>query len=208
MLSSTNKAVKIGIGVFATVLLVLLYVVRLAEINDGFKGYPKEVFDRAEAASYDDMEHGSEMVAGDIEVRVTSFDSIMPDEIEEEYNYVDPISTNDDVRDMRFLIVGLTIRNCSTEEKEVFAGKYELESGAWINGLNLPLYLIMNENDSVQGSIAPDEEMRVYLPYSAYDQQFGDSWSGFDDRSFELVLAVQPKIYLIDLGRFDGTKTL
>lgn len=208
MISSRNKAVRLGVGVLVAVLLALFYVVRLAEVNDGFKGYPKEVFDRADAASYDDIEHGSEMAAGDIEVRVTSFDSVTSEEIERAYDFVDPVSTNDDVHDMRFLVVGLTVRNCSTGEKEVFAGKYELESGAWINGLNLPLYLIMNENNPVQGSISPGEEMSVYLPYSAYDQQFGDSWRGFDDRSFELILTAQPKICLIDLGRFDSSKTL
>ncbi len=205
---SANNVAWVSARVVVAVLFILLYVIRLSVVNDGFKGFPKEIFDRADVVSYEDGERGYEMSEGDIEVRVISFDSVTPEEIERKYDYVDPIASNGDVQDMRFLIVGLAVRNTSSVEKNVFVGKYELESGAWINGLNFPLFLLMNENESAQSVIASGEEERIYLPYSAYDQQFGDNWSGFDKRSFEIILAVQPKISLIDLGRFDDLRTL
>lgn len=103
--------------VVVAVLFILLYVIRLSVVNDGFKGFPKEIFDRADVVSYEDGERGYEMSEGDIEVRVISFNSVTPEEIERKYDYVDPIASNGDVQDMRFLIVGLAVRNTSSVER-------------------------------------------------------------------------------------------
>lgn len=193
--------------VVAAGILLGAYGVRLYIVNDGFKGFPKMVYDRDDAAAY--ATTGKNPIAeGDVEVRVTSFAGLSADQVAQKYTDDDPAAFVEAANggDFELLTVGVAVKNASEAEQHVFTGSYNLSSGGWENGVIPTLVPALNAKGATMNlDLAPGQEQQVVLPFYAYESQFGDAWSRLSQRDFNLVLSVQPKLYSIQLGHFDAS---
>ena len=115
--------------------------------------------------------------------------------------YVDPSIEDGTSDDMKALLVGVEITNISSEIQRVHARDFTAQSGAWANGLYAPLYMALNDDASTIIALEPGEEIRRTFVYLMYDMQFcSNDWKRVGEREFDLVLALYPDKYLVNLG--------
>ena len=91
------------------------------------------------------------------------------------------------------IVLDFSVTNISDSPQNIEVGAFQLQSGAWHNGVSFIAYRDMN-SDVNEGSlnlqIEPGETCQVKLPFSMIDFHFfPDDWDYVEDRQYELVLS-------------------
>ncbi|MCL2826165.1 MAG: hypothetical protein FWD72_02035 [Eggerthellaceae bacterium] len=191
----------------AAVLVVALFLLcsaRIADVNAGYPPHGKVVYSKGEDVPFPAPagNGGTEAVDG-AAIRVTEEDIFSLDNVLVAYpDYSSPVLQSGQAHDMRLVVVSTTVRNDSENDEQLFFGQAVLQSGAWFNGIDQPLFSLLNGGAGVSQTLKPHEEESVLLPFCMYDVQFGfhDTWASIDHQSFELVLATYPDKVSIELG--------
>lgn len=202
----SHKVKIVVICIIAAIILLIAYVIRLFIVNEGFRGLPKVEFNSGQTATYASTNGGLPIAEGDVEVKVNSFKGFSAEEAENLYGDDDPdeAARLENGGNGELLAVSVSVRNTSTTDKRVLVGSYMLTSGAWENGIDIDFSPALNAGSAKTNlALAPGQEQQVVLPYYAFDYQFSSAFNMLDQRDFNLVLSVQPKLYSIQLGHFD-----
>ncbi|WP_080801321.1 hypothetical protein [Arabiibacter massiliensis] len=187
----------------ACIALAVLCGFRIAQVNAAYPEQHSRAFSIGEEATYagqdssgGQVEYGSILVRaeGSSLVDYEGLKALVPD-------HIDSFIEDGTFRDMRALFVEIEMRNASSEVKKVYVRDFSPQSGAWTNGLYAPLYMTLNDDPSTIIELEPGEKASRTLVYLMYDGQFsGGGWERVSEREFELVLALYPDKYLIELG--------
>ena len=197
-----KRPAAIAIAV-ACVAAVVLCGVRVAHVNSAYPEQNAYAYSLGEEATYSGQDSSGGVVErGSVTVRAENTElldyeglkSLVP-------GYADSLVDDGTSQDMRAFLVEVEISNDSSEAKKVHVRDFKAQSGAWANGLYAPVYMTLNDDPSTIINMEPGEKARRTLVYLMYDMQFdGDRWKDVGDRRFELVLALYPDKYFVDLG--------
>lgn len=169
-----------GVLVFAVVL-----VVRFVQVNIR---YP--------APSYRSVEPGEvEIPKSGLEYSISDAYFLPPEEITALYDAIDPNQATYTRyipgEQEELLMIEMTIHNPTDEEKE-FGVPTNLESKAWCNGLDVPMYVYLNPETNE--SLASGESITVKMPFTMLYLQFKPSqWESVRDREYQLLLSLYPE---------------
>lgn len=180
-----NRAKTLTIAVICLVFVVMigvLYFLQYEKINTMFPS-PKTV-----TANFN-----SDVIIEDFNVSVSSFDIYDIEELKTKFS-IDPRNVQSSGTDDKVALVGVKLKNCGDQEETINAGEFVLESVTWANGSDSDMFLYVNDKDAKQNpTLAPNEEVTIFLPYSISDVQFNKAdWNKIKERSFKLVLSMYP----------------
>lgn len=98
--------------------------------------------------------------------------------------------------------VTVTVSNTGTEEKKLSLGNFELVSDAWINGVDMEKFLMLNSEDVKQKFLLkPGDTITCTLPFLIVKENFTNrQWEQIEQRKFELVLSLYPFKRVIELS--------
>ena len=175
-----------GVLVFA-----IVFVVRFVQVNTK---YP--------APSYRFVQPGEvETPKSGLEYSVSGAYFASPEEITALYDAIDP----DQAIYTRYipgeqeelLMVELTIHN-PTEEEQYFGVPNNLESGAWKNGVDVPMYNYLNPE--AFEPLESGESITVKMPFTmSYVQFIPSRWKTVRDRQYNLLLSLYPEKVVMEL---------
>lgn len=171
-------------------IFAIVFVVRFVQVNTK---YP--------APSYRFIEPGEvETSKSGLEYSISGTYFASPEEITALYDAVDPDQTMRRFvpgEEEELLMVELTIHN-PTEEEQYFGVPNSLESGAWSNGISVPMYDYLNpETDEPLDS---GETITVKMPFRLSYIQFTPSrWKTVRDRQYDLLLSLYPEKVVMEL---------
>lgn len=195
-----KKAPLIVVVCFVTVALCGF---RIGHVNNAYPEQHTFKYTTGEQAIYGGQNSSGEDVApGSVSVEALSSQLINYQEIKEIVpSYIDSMIDDGTSSDMRALIVDIEIINTSSSTKTAHIRDYKAQSGAWANGLYAPLYMALNDDPSTMIKLEPGQKVSRSLVYLMYDVNFHNrnTWEGIDRRGFQLILALYPDKYLIDL---------
>jgi hypothetical protein len=108
--------------------------------------------------------------------------------------------------DERVCLVTLVVTNNGEKAQVVPLQNFRAQSLYWQNGINMPLYGLLNESPGLRLSLEAGQSVTVRLPFSAYSVSFmtDSEWASFAQRPFDLVLSIYPArhvVHLLDGGR-------
>jgi len=99
-------------------------------------------------------------------------------------------------RDVKCLVVDITIKNISDQAGQIEVNSFILETGAWGNAINLTAFLQLNEdNDNVTlvPTLKAGEEISMKLPFSMISQHFKENqWGHVESREYFLTVNLYP----------------
>ncbi len=116
--------------------------------------------------------------------------------------YEDPVITNKGASKAKILIVKILLQNDADHEEPIPLAILKAREYAWANGCDFRLFKMLNPN-LTSLKLKPNESSEVFMPFSAYDTQFGfnaASWNEFGSRNIRLELTAYPNETSIDLG--------
>lgn len=196
----------------AVIVCSVLYTVRVEQVNAAYPEQHAITYALDEPATFagenssgGKVAHGDFLVAAK-EVHLVDYDglkALVPD-------YSDFLFESHSASDLRALLVNMTAKNATGQNRQLHLRDFKAQSGAWSNGLFADLYLELNGGMPTIVDMEPGQELRVTLAFLMYDTQFNDAsaWAKVDGRPFSLVLASYPDKYVIDLGVPGGQRQL
>lgn len=102
------------------------------------------------------------------------------------------------------LLVEITLRPDEGIRTPFPVTSLTVESGAWTNGLDVPLFFEMNDADSLNVSVEPSASCNIILPFRIYPSQFyAQDWKQLKTRKFYLVGAMYPITQKVSLRTED-----
>lgn len=170
---------------------VVVFAVRFVQVNTR---YP--------APSYRSVEPGEvEIPKSGLEYSVSDAYFISPEEITALYDAIDPeqalYTRYIPGEQEQLLMIEMTIYNPTNEEKE-FGVPTNLESGAWSNGLDAPMYVYLNPE--AEKPLASGESITVKMPFTMLYLQFTPSkWKTVQEREYQLMLSLYPEKVVMEL---------
>lgn len=188
----------------ACVAVAVLCGFRIEQVNASYPERHSYSYSLGEEATYAGQDSsGRNVLQGSIVLRVLDFRAVGYEELKKIVpEYKDSIVDNDSSADMRAFLVNIAVKNNTKESQQFIAPDCRLQSGAWMNGLYIPLYLAINGASSSVIELEPNQKVTTQLIYLMYTSQVNNSrdWDRIDQRSFSLVLSLYPDKYFIDLG--------
>lgn len=161
-------------------------------------------YSMGEEATYSGQNSSGENVeSGAIVVKALDFRSVGYEQIKDIDPEYEASSIEDgSSSDMRAFLVDVQISNNSNDVQNVHIRDFNMESGAWTNGLYAPLYMNINNDPSTIVELQPDEKIERTLAYLIFDTQVNNraDWDKVEQRDYSLELALYPDKYLIELG--------
>lgn len=137
---------------------------------------------------------GEEIMGGDI--GITAVDAQILDgqemlEMVPEFEVVPGGKEPVTIDDFKLLLVDVTVRNASDEDREVPVYHFYAQSYAWSNGIDAEMFHSINEDAELDLSLPANSTMSVQLPYLLFTSQFRE-WKTAGERPFDLVLSSYP----------------
>ncbi len=200
----TGRIARAIVIVVVIAACTVLYGMRVAEVNDAYPKQSTVVFSFGDTATYAG-ENSSEgkVEYGDISITATSARLLDYSQIQKLIpGYVDGVVEANSASDVRALLIKIRAKNTSGTVQQVHFRDFKVQSRAWMNGLDLDLYLPLNNSQPTIVEIQPGEELQTTLAYTIYDTQFNSAadWVDINSRDFELALSYYPVKYTIALG--------
>lgn len=198
-----RKALPIIVAV-ACVAVAVLCGFRIEQVNASYPEQHTYAYSMGEEATYAGQNSsGGDVESGSIVVKALDFRSVGYEQIKDMAPEYEASSIEDgSSSDMRALLVDVQISNDSSDVQNVHIRDFNMESGAWTNGLYAPLYMSINNDPSTIIELQSDEKIERTLVYLIFDTQVNNraEWDKVEQRDYSLELALYPDKYLIDLG--------
>lgn len=170
---------------------VVVFAVRFVQVNTR---YP--------APSYRSVEPGEvETSKSGLEYSISDAYFLPPEEITALYDAIDPdqalYTRHIPGEQEEVIMVEMTIHNPTNEIKE-FGVPTNLESEAWSNGLNSPMYAYLNPE--AEEPLKSGESITVKMPFMVSYLHFKPSqWKTVRDREYQLMLSLYPEKVVMEL---------
>ncbi|MCH4184745.1 MAG: hypothetical protein LKF61_04580 [Eggerthellaceae bacterium] len=146
----------------------------------------------------------------DIQIASKEYALFTIDEYQHRFGKIDEsVLSQNQTCDTKILVLKMSALNKGPQENQTNLCLYSVQQDAWVNGVDLLLYMPLNKAKSANITLQPNEERTVLLPYSMYDFQFGfnDNWIHINENPFELVLKTYPNKVFIALGLPEPTSS-
>lgn len=172
-------------------IFAIVFVVRFVQVNTK---YP--------APSYRFVQLGEvEIPESGLEYSVSRAYFASPEEITALYDAIDPDQTMYTRyipgEQEELLMVELTIHN-PTQEEQYFGVPDSLESGAWRNGVDVPMYDYLNPK--AFEALGSGETITVKMPFTMSYNQFTPSrWKTVREREYQLMLSLYPEKVVMEI---------
>lgn len=170
---------KKGFIIFFSLILICLYIGRVAYLNINNKGF------RVETEAHKINES---FIYSDFQYKMLSFKILSENEMEEEYN----IEVDDNVKDRLFLLAEFNIKYIGTDTDitcPIYRANMEFDS--WRNGMNSGTVNKINTEDLKYR--ADEEKTYIYVSTASPLQFTKSEWTKVRNEKFNLVLGTYPK---------------
>lgn len=198
-----KKALLMALTVVC-VIVAFLYGSRVQQVNAAYPERHAYAYSLGEEAVYANRNLSSgESEIGAISITAHSSTLCDYEEVKElAPGYTDSIVDENRSLGMSALVVDVTVSNGSEDPQQFSPSDCRAQSGAWMNGLYVPLYMIINGAPSSAIELEQNQSVSLRLIYLIYSSQVNNSreWERFGQRSFQLVLSLFPDKHYIDLG--------
>lgn len=191
---------KYAAFILGIVIIVILYGVRFNSIN---KQYPDPEVCK--------MNAGKELRLGDIMITEQKMKIISGAELTK-IATDDYFPTNADGSTIRRdrvkgILVYVQINNLSKADKVIDFTTINIESGAWNNGIDPELFIMLNKGISIQKNILPaNTKEEIIIPFSMVDTMVKHKdWKDVGSKNYNVVLALYPKKLMLT-GKPDDNK--
>lgn len=198
-----RRALPVAIAAVCIAVAVLCGL-RIEQVNAAYPERHTYDYSIGEEATYAGQNSsGGDVESGAIVVKALDFRSVGYEQLKDMDPEYEASSIEDgSSSDMRALLVDVQISNNSSGVQNVHIRDFNLESGAWTNGLYAPLYMSINNDPSTIVELQPDEKIERSLVYLIFDTQVNNraDWDKVEQRDYSLELALYPDKYFIELG--------
>ena len=155
-------------------------------------------------------QQGEEIMCGNVGVTITGA-AIIDGESVSELTSITPVGLGlidsnrlpRNPQDFKFLLADIRVANHGASAATVELYPFTMQSGAWANGMSLPLFHDLNKTGTSL-DLASGEARTIRLPFVIMSDQFNTAgdWRDVDQRPFDLVLTQHPTIHLVHLMNY------
>ncbi len=103
---------------------------------------------------------------------------------------------------IRAVFFHVQIEKTGSDNESIDFTKISAESGAWGNGINAQLFMVLNPGVSIEKNVLEKNEIEeIILPFSMADTMFKkDDWKKIDEREFGVVFQLYPEKIVLTQG--------
>lgn len=174
-----NKIAKAAIAAASCVLLVLAGV-RIVWLNQRYPPAETATYTCGQAAPY-----------GNFSLTVTDSRFLLEDEISSLF-----AQELQEGLDIKCLVLDFQVKNNGSQTEQIDIYNFILESQAWKNGINLAVFMALNQENtkaSLSPMLEPGESMTLILPFHMLSDQYRPSqWAHVEERDYLLTYSLYP----------------